>query len=296
MGKTKIPLYKYVTGEVARKVIVSGKLQWSSPIKFNDSFDVAAKLDLAKRVDEFGRELSKEIALLVAAGLCPPQIKIPKLRMALSQIRNLSAGKRREVAKEIMQVGYASAGFGQIFALDVFEKEWEKTIYEMRILSLSEDNTINSMWTRYADDAQGCVLEFRGAEERDSVFLGAKKVAYSDSVPKILSVPELSRMFLGLNAHTWKEMFEEVQYSKTKDWGNEREWRIVTFEKNPIPEGRSYYEYSSQDLTGIYFGYKCREDLRDDLIGIARKVYPHVKLYTSTLDFSKRRINLSCMN
>jgi hypothetical protein len=54
-------LYKYMSAEVARIVLETGKLRWSSPLIFNDPFDVPRALELPFNEADIAAALEKRI-------------------------------------------------------------------------------------------------------------------------------------------------------------------------------------------------------------------------------------------
>jgi len=281
-NNTEISLYKYLPTRYALKVVRDNKLQWSSPAKLNDPIDVVRELRLEDRAIGIQEVLLQEIAALVEAGACPAKIKHPRLKYILQHMQNLGAQQRQEAAKELKRQGLMDPTGEQISALKYMSEEWEKMVGQMRILSLSESHEAIPMWAHYSDNGRGVVLEFRGDKKRDSAFLAAKRVNYSNTPPSIVSISDWVRCLLGSGEKSWEYLFSEVPYVKTEEWKNEREWRIVTFDYSTVDY--SYFDFFHEDLKGVYFGYNCDQMSKTEIIKALDKRYSHVKVYNSELD------------
>lgn len=290
-NNTEIALYKYIPLRYALRVISSNKLQWSSPARFNDPIDVVRKLRLEDRAAEIQEALLQEIALLVVAGVCPPLIKHPGLKVILQHLQHLNPQKRQEAARELKKRGVLNPTGEQISVLKYMSEEWEKMVGQMRILSLSESPAVVPMWAHYSDNGRGVVLEFQGDKKRDTSFLGAKRVNYSNTPPSVVSVSDWVQCLLGSGEKSWEYIFSEVQYIKTEEWKYEREWRIVTFDYNTIDF--SYLGFFPEDLKGIYFGYNCDPMSKAEVLKALDMRYSHVKVYNSEFDSIKRVLRFS---
>lgn len=278
-NNTEISLYKYIPTRYALKVIKDNKLRWSSPTKFNDPVDVVRKLRLEDRAVEIQEALLQELAMLIIAGVCPPQIKHPKLKYILQHMQNLDPQKRQEAARDLKRHGLISPTGQQISSLRFMSEEWEKMVGQMRILSLSESHAVIPMWAHYSDNGRGVALEFRGDRKRDSVFLAAKKVKYSNTPPSIVSVSDWVQSLIGSGEKGWEYLFGEAQYVKTEEWKYEKEWRIVTFDYDTVDY--SYFNFFPEDLRGIYFGYNCDSVSKIEILKTLDSRYSHVKIYNS---------------
>src|SRR5262245_8464513 len=60
--------FKYTTVSTAQIVLATRKLRWSSPILFNDFFDVPRELEVAFDRADFDRAMSEERAVLIESG------------------------------------------------------------------------------------------------------------------------------------------------------------------------------------------------------------------------------------
>ncbi len=59
--------YKYVTAEVAKIILATRKLRWSSPLLFNDPFDVTQELRLNFDAAELNAALTDRLGITLGA-------------------------------------------------------------------------------------------------------------------------------------------------------------------------------------------------------------------------------------
>jgi len=100
------------------------------------------------------------------------------------------------------------------------------------------------MWSYYANGHKGFCLEFDTKYFPSSAKL--IQVIYSSSYPT-LSPEDLYKA---------PHKLGEPLYTKSKDWENEEEWRLI------MKQGDSSFEYNHKALTAIYFGcWALKEDI-----------------------------------
>lgn len=105
-------------------------------------------------------------------------------------------------------------------------------------LTESFDNIL--MWSHYANDHKGMVLEFDLAEDFDT-FKYALKIEYSEEYP--------TYNFLDKNENE----FSGLLLRKAKGWEYEKEWRIIR-----TGGAFTYQAFKPKALTSIIFG--CRAE------------------------------------
>ncbi len=114
---------------------------------------------------------------------------------------------------------------------------------EVRVVSFSEDQRNALMWSHYADYHRGICIGFRRQVMEQLATL--HRVHYRVRVPTLLEeLPEedkLSTAFL----------------SKSKEWGYEREWRIITF------DGRQYLDLPRGAISVVLFGFRTPQEDRE---------------------------------
>ncbi len=138
------------------------------------------------------------------------------------------------------------------------------------------------MWANYADKGQGISIEFEVSVERDNGFRCAKPVSYLPTVPKLYS--SLSNLFMQAGALAKldgrKEIFDHFSYSKSVDWKDEEEWRIII----PDMGTDTYCDYSfaKEDIKSVYLGYNLEND--QEVIAEIKKVNNEIKIFKTQIN------------
>ena len=167
--------------------------------------------------------------------------------------------------------------------------EWEKfrqaVGQALGILSLTEDPTNTIMWTHYASQHYGVVVEF---DEYHTWF--DQKTTPTDDLRHLVRVSYVE------NPHprTWRQVNgTDMLYTKTAGWAYEREWRII----RPLKDGTEVnpgifcFDVPAEAVRGIIFGCRATPELekgvRDSLAtnpALGHIRFRRVKLAGSNLE------------
>lgn len=282
--------YKYVTAKVAKIVLTTRKLRWSSPLLFNDPFDFAQELRLTFDVAQLNSVLTERVASLMENGDPSNSVKHPIQAALLRVARRASVDVRRAMAEKLRQsVGVPTAG--QLKSLAAVKDTWRNMVPTFRVLCLSELKDVTSMWLHYADAYKGVVLEFSAIDELDSPLLVARPVIYQDGPTAIAGADAWVSWMLGQGRSTYWDLFSEYQYAKTNAWSYEREWRIVSGARPGETGFFSDYPFYARELTGIYLGSRCSTEDRAELLSLLVQGLEHVNAHETSHDDQEARFS-----
>jgi hypothetical protein len=135
-------------------IVVGSKLYLSSPLSFNDPFDLAGKVVFNGEVTELRKRVEK---LVIEQGV--------KRRDRKSAVGRLMNGGRTKLLNAIE---------------DVFRKNIEST----GVISLSSNPQSILMWSHYSNNHKGIAIQFDATKDL-AVFKSSLKVNYSDDYPII---------------------------------------------------------------------------------------------------------------
>ena len=282
--------YKYVTAEVAKIILATRRLRWSSPLLFNDPFDVTQELRLDFDEAELNALLTEKWASLLPQEIPNITFEDPTLNLMMRLIRESPAEARRAAAEELRQIVEPPMP-GQSKALTELKAKWKEEVPRIRILCLSELHDVTPMWLHYSDNYKGVVLEFEAVDGVDSAFLVARPVIYQDDPPAIATPEAWVNCLLGQGETTYEDLFKEYQYVKTLDWSSEKEWRIVSGAR-PGEDGLFRdYGFSPREIVGVYFGSKCAERDRADLLSLLAHGLEHIRVYEAIPDIRRAKFH-----
>jgi DUF2971 family protein len=278
--------YKYMTAKVATIVLATRRLRWSSPLLFNDPFDITQELRLNFDEHELGAALTDRVAWLVEHG-DSSTVRHPVYGHLVRLAMRASPDKRRAMASELRTRLRATPGQAEV--LKEVKDTWRAMVPTFRVLCLSEVNDVTSMWNHYADKYRGVVLEFFAIVEVDSAFQAARPVVYQDTPPSIADVAAWVSCMLG--ERNYRDLFTEYLYVKTCAWSYEREWRIPMPGRRPDDsELFGDYGFHRQELTAIYFGPNCSAEDRTDLLALLTHGLEHVQAHQMSFDTQHARL------
>jgi hypothetical protein len=267
--------YKYTSAHVAKTVLATRRLRWSSPLLFNDPFDVTQELRLNFDDNALHRAVLERAAWLIEHG----DGSTPVGHYAFGPVIRLAMRARPEVRKQManeVRRGVREANPRQSEALKEIKDMWRAMVPTFRILCLSEVNDCGPMWHHYADKYRGVVMEFFAVKEVDSAFQMARPVLYQDA-PSI--------------ADAYVDLFKEYLHVKNPEWSYEREWRIaVPGRRVDDAEHFGDYGFNARELTAIYLGPKCSPTDREDLLKLLTHGLQHVKAFQMEFDTKQARI------
>lgn len=223
--------YKYLPdGKGLRAVIADRTLKFTNPQKFNDPFDCMPVCNI-----DIPREITKIH---------------PELRRAL-QLESLSAEKidaKLSKAESGMRASFESGEF------------ITNLLSGASVLSLSKIPDSTLMWSHYADEHKGAVVEFRidlskkfslGASHADLICLD---VNYSKERPVILWNGSPSA------PHT---ILENLILTKSDVWAYEQESRVLK-----SYGGEGIFKYDPSTLSAVVLG--ARNESQEEIVAIVR--------------------------
>lgn len=250
--------YKYVAPDTALAILQSKIVRYNSPLQFNDPFDHQTCLHLDFDLDAFPHKLLQKIEHLVRN----PQIGVRK-----------DAGPVYELIA-FMRSKFSRHGFpGQRFAQQalpllaegtaeiertrvLFEAHWQESLKANRTFCVAEDNDNLLMWSHYAKDHSGAVLELWSLPEEDNPLSVSSPVQYTETPPPFFTEEEFLNYFCGLCTLDLPALTRRSVYTKSSHWSYEREWRVYY----PLSEKPGPFDevgLRSSEFKAIYFGCKA---------------------------------------
>jgi hypothetical protein len=279
--------FKYMPSSTAKIVLAHSTLRWSSPLQFNDPFDVPRELAFGISSKDVSEALAARLAELLSNPPDDTSHFKPKLQIILEAARTSSPLARSELVaefkKEAQSLLPADTGMNELRAL------WRSWIPEFRILCLTEGPEHAAMWYHYADKYQGAVLEFRCIDELDSPLLLAERVTYPTVKPEVFTAAGWAKLLMTPQEQAKAELFHVATYTKSPDWSYENEWRITAFRDDKDTGFFTDTKFHPIELAGIYLGPRISAEDRSALIQAAAK-YPNARIDEVSIGMSREFI------
>lgn len=276
--------FKYMSANTAEIVLRNSTLRWSSPLLFNDPFDIPRKMLPNISEKDVGAALALRLVEMLETKDYPKETINPTIKYMIDIFEHLYPNGIPEGLITEMRGLKDNPPMGDNVGelISDFRKFWENNISERRILCVSESNDITSMWNHYADGYRGVVIELLCSDELDSGWLVAKKVNYSNVPPKTCTAEGMAELLSMDNQHAVKYLIDTLSFIKTMDWSQEREWRISSFKRKTENGLSSDYKFHEREIGNIYLGPEMEEAKRQEIIELS-KVYPNAKVFNTSI-------------
>lgn len=269
-------LYKYTTLDTAIKIFKNRAFRFSSPIAFNDPFDMQNLSIYGYDKNIFAKDFvnvySCEIERIEKEKQIPKDVYL--LRILIEALG--MCGAKEQFAK--MLANEENFGFKQT------ENKYYEMIkpicnsYGIFCTSLTYDNIL--MWSHYAYCHQGVVLEISPSIEKKSIFLKSKKVTYSNNRPSLFKSPKIMIERLCMESAEYaSELMEDLTYLKSDHWKYEKEYRLAI--PNWIEKGKTFRDvsFAPEEISAVYLGCNMSLKNQDKVIMFANKLNPSIKIF-----------------
>lgn len=256
---------KYVTADVAKKILNDLQVKCSSPLLFNDPFD--SQIEIQHDVKS-----SEELIKRTTGKICElmkPFLKDGNVKQAHELTFN-------EIMANPIFVNDRQGAFKR-FYLEINEKVLEFA-KEDRVFCVSETKDNLLMWAHYTNEHQGAVIQFKCIPEKDTALCAAKPVIYSDKVP-LLTIEDFFKGEQAIKEYILKEML----LIKSRDWEHEREWRIILKRQNANQDYdlRGIFE---EELEAVYLGCRMLQKDKKEITDTLKNKRKNTKIFESYKD------------
>ncbi|NOT35985.1 MAG: DUF2971 domain-containing protein [Saprospiraceae bacterium] len=274
-------LYKYTSFKWAKKTVEDQQIFINNPIKMNDPYEFSptytidyGNKDVIKICDFFFGIDSGLVEHDDSIILKPPTIEnIITIEKFLVEFKK---APRESVEKYFIPVIHS--------IIEDFKKH-------SKMISFSQSNDINLLWSHYADSHKGCCLEFNISCLPIGQIAFFRKVVYSND-------PIDVRLFdIVLNQPQFLLKLVKTQVTKTKDWEYENEWRLVFAGINNYYKDFTHLDFSRTNgfLNSIIFGINAQDSEIEEMINLVKGT--HVKVLKREQEMvNDRNINHKLLN
>lgn len=266
-----------MSADTASIVLSNRSLRWSSPVLFNDPFDVPRELSFGITPEEVVQASAKRFAQFIEN---PPEDVTqlsPKLRLMVETVKKgISLELKDQLLRGIKEVAKSHRPTSE--SMEEMRKLWREWLPDHRILCLTESPAHSAMWYHYADKYRGVVFEFKCVDELDSAWLAASPVMYPDPKPSIYTADGWAELLCLKQEVAIGEILRLATYTKSPDWSYEREWRVASFKRQTDTGYFTDYQFHRQELGALFFGPMISTEDKLSL-RIASGAFPLVQLW-----------------
>ncbi len=281
----RMSFFKYMSSSTAEIVLTDCTLRWSSPVEFNDPFDVPRELAFDITPEEIQQALIDKLICLIESPPENTEILSPEIKVLLEALKKNETDELKQSLindlKEKLENHLPS-----VDSLLSIQELWREWLPEFRILCLSENHDKASMWYHYADKYKGVVLELLCDDKLDSVWLAAEKVQYPDIKPNVYTAKGWAELLIMPQSEAIDTILNTCLYTKSPDWSYEDEWRISSRKREHEIGTTSDYKISPNEFGDLYLGPHISPDYRNSLLRLS-DAYPNITVFDTHIGLNR---------
>lgn len=273
--------FKYTSADTAIKVLESSSVLYSSPIRFNDPFDVQSGLHFDFDINSLPDRIIDSMEELVLHPDRPPVSEAGDFgrTIILMWEKKETHGFPKEEIRKLFREPLRTLQQRMIELQEVYQKMWWRDFMpRLRVFSVSEEKDNLLMWSHYAEYHTGVVFEFRVMPEQDNPLCVAKPIQYRKDPPTLL---------------TWQEFFDNAihdrsidytsllhyAYLKSDIWTYEKEWRVYDLLSQPDQTLATLYPLKAGEIAAVYLGCKIDPAMKGRVIERMGAAYSDAEIY-----------------
>lgn len=244
--------------------------------------------------EELNSGFSNEL-LCLSQNDPPFTVRNPKLQAIVDVLHKFNPDQREQYLNQCKK-HFPTQKIDEIESFKKLQQVWKSQLRLSRILSITERNDNPVMWWCYADKYKGVVIELECIDIYDSPLLLARQVNYTDTLPTIgHTIGSLDHYRKKDQSNRirynelFKEMLEHLELTKTSHWAHEREWRVISFEKDS-DQLHSDYQVHPRTFSKIFFGENMADRDRQDIEDLIKFDLSHLKIYEMIVNHDSRQI------
>ena len=273
--------FKYVTAETAKIILVNRKLRWSSPLIFDDTYDVKRDFDFGFDIKEIKKPFVNEIKNLLSSKTVLDLSGDPDFSWLIKKLRKSDCTDVRDaILKELPQlidegIQVANNSYKEI------QKIWADFIPRFRIICFCPANNNLQMWENYGDSNQGAVFEFQCVDDL-GFWQISQPVIYQDSPPLLATKEQWIQYATGqIRLEIDKpEFYNPYILTKKTCWAYQEEWRVIDFSRDGETGLFTDSSFLPQELRAVYFGLNMPEESVREMITLLNHTdFAHVQIF-----------------
>lgn len=274
------PFYKYSSPDTTVAVLKSREVRYSSPLVFNDPFDIQSGLHFDFDLESLHSKVLDRIQEL-ASGLKEPQVDSNDVwgKIVLEARKHYPThGFPRDRWKQMMY-----ANFEELLNIikqnqSGYQQYWRESVPRIRVFSVTEERDNLLMWAHYARDHTGAVFEYWSLPEEDNPLSVARQVKYAKSPPPFFTEQEWLDDFTGIKKLDGKNLNARYVSTKSDVWSYEREWRVWY----PMFDATQMFDtmpIRPSEFKAIYFGCRISETTKQEALRLLKENFPRTRVF-----------------
>lgn len=277
----KRPFYKHATAGTTLAVLRSGCFRYSSPLLFNDPFDIQSGLHFDFDLSELHGKVLDRLEELAASAEEPAVIPGDVWGQLVLAVRShfpTHGFPRARWAETTAPSFQALLGVIEDTQKQYREHWRSRLLPGIRVFCVTEERDNLLMWAHYSKDHTGAMFELWSLPEEDNPLSVARPVEYCESPPPFFSEREWLDDFMGLKKLDPSALYRRYAYAKSGHWSYEKEWRVWY----PLSDTAEMYDtmpIRASELRAIYFGCRAEQAFVQEAKLLMSGAFPDATAY-----------------
>ena len=252
-----VQFYKYASAETAVKILESSTFRYSSPLLFNDPFDVQTGLHFDFDVTQLPEKVWGRIEQLILQRERPVFAENSYMGQSICLMweKKPTHGFPREDMRSIFLPGLSAVVSGLVDLQAQVQNLWRRSFLpRLRVFSVSESKDNLLMWSHYARDHTGVVFELRVMPNEDNSLCVARPVKYCRVPPPLFNEEQWIDFMLERSDLREEAFFLEYANMKSDIWKYENEWRVWDLATSAEPPLFTAWPIFPNEIGSVYLG------------------------------------------
>jgi hypothetical protein len=273
--------YKYATPATTLAVLKSRTVRYSSPLAFNDPFDIQSGLHFEFDLNSLHSKVLDRIQELASGPEEPPVDSGDVWGKIVLAARKYypQHGFPRDQWKQITDASFRELLMVIEQTRSNYKQHWrERLLPGIRVFCVTEERDNLLMWAHYARDHTGVVFEYWSLPEEDNPLSVARQVKYVNSPPPFFKEKEWLDDFMGIKKLDERALYAQYAYIKSNHWSYEREWRVWY----PMSDTTQMFDtmpIRPSEFKAIYLGCRIDETTKQDVLRLLAKGFPKTRVF-----------------
>jgi len=287
---------KYVTADTVCKILTNLTVKWSSPLIFNDPFDMQTEVIFDFSEEEQIKHVVDEIIRL---GCIDRDEVLEDGCIGIPAIEDL---RTKTIDIDLFRNDFQES-FKQLFLPRLREhielhNKWQRTfVKKVRVFCVVEEHDNLLMWAHYSKNHTGAVIKFRLIPELNTALCGALPIQYSSKPPTFANMEEYIQDITGKKSIDTYNSSLMYTLTKSNHWQYEKEWRCAkTSTSTDLRKRSEFVPFFPDEIDTVYLGLKMKRKNEDAIIRCRTGPLKNVQVYKAKksktkfgLDFERIR-------
>lgn len=273
--------FKYVAPDTALAILTNKTFRYSSPILFNDPFDIQSGLHFDFDLGTLNAKILEGVERAARSPTKPNVDTSDPWGQILDFVWKHfpTRGFPRERWEALTADALEQLKHAIREAQRQYQDVWRTMLPTLRVFCVSEDPANLLMWAHYAKDHTGAVLELRSLPELDNPLSVAQPISYVDAPPPFFTEAEWLNNLLGQQPLDRTAMFHRYARTKSSHWAYEKEWRVWYPASAPAVGLFVDTPIRDPELAAVHIGCRATKAFESSVKELMRSSFPKARLF-----------------